>query len=83
MLETDKKRKAFEEKYVYMHGFYNLNQMITNYIDDFVENDPRAFTGFDISELTLEFMRKYNIPTDDPICFLEIMYELDEESWNY
>lgn len=83
MLETEKNRIEFEEKYVYNHGYYNLNQMISNYIEEFVENDPRAFTGFNIFELTLEFMHKYNIPTDDQICFLDILSELDEEAWNY
>ena len=81
--QMDQMMDAFERKYVYIHGFINLRHMLGSFIADFVETDPRAFEGFHIEDLTMEFMEKYHIPTGNDMLVDDIRAALDDEAWNY
>jgi len=83
MINMDQLFPEFEKQYVHVHGFFHFRDMVGAFIADFVENDPRAFTGFSIEDLTYEFMAKYHIPTNDSMLVDDIMYAVDDESFNY
>ena len=60
----EKRLKEFEKEYVYKLGFRSLEALISDFLDDFIMHDPRAFEGFVLSEINEEFIDKYNLRND-------------------